>query len=89
MTTAPRAISRLGSVLAAALLLALPAHAQPAPPDPAFLQQALGAMQAQRNQALDQAAVETARAAMTAAELEKAKARIKELEAPKPAEPPK
>jgi len=68
-------------VLAAALLLALPAHAQQAPSDPAFLQQAVAALQQQRNEALDRAAVITANAQMLAAETEKLKARVKELEA--------
>lgn len=58
-------------------VLASPAFAQQQP-DPAFLQRALAAMQAQRNQAQDIAAE---REAQLAVELAKAQARIKELEA--------
>lgn len=64
------------------LLIASPALAQQQPPDPAFLQRALGAMQAQRNQAMDSAAVSEAK-------LAEALARIKTLEASAPKEEPK
>lgn len=53
------------------MLAAWPALAQQQPPDPAFMQRALGALQAQRNQA---------KAAGLADDLAKAQARIKELE---------
>jgi hypothetical protein len=71
-----------------ALMLALPfaANAQTAPPDPALLQHAANALQAQRNQAMDAAAIAEARAAGLADDLAKAQARIKELE-PKPEAP--
>lgn len=61
------------------LLIASPALAQQQP-DPAFLQRALGAMQTQRNQAMDALAVSEAKAAGLADDLGKANARIKELE---------
>ena len=67
-------------VILAFALLATPAFAQQQSPDPAFLQRALGAMQAQRNQAMDAAAVNEAKAAGLADDLAKAQARIKELE---------
>lgn len=70
-------IRRLVILLA---VLATPAFAQQQPPDPAFLQRALVAMQAQRNQAMDSAAVMEAKLAAAADELTKANARIKELE---------
>jgi hypothetical protein len=59
------------------------ALAQQTLPDPAFLQKALSAMQAQRNQAMDALAVSDAKAQMVAEDLAKANTRIKELE-PKP-----
>ncbi len=64
------------------LVLTIPALAQQ-PLDPAFLQRALGALQAQRNQAMDAAAVSEAKAAGLADDLAKAQARIKELETKK------
>lgn len=70
-------------LIVAALLLSSPALAQQQPPDPAFLQRALAAMQTQRNQAMDSAAVLEARLATTADDLAKANARIKEMEAKK------
>lgn len=73
-------------VLAILALLATPALAQQQPPDPAFLQRFLGAMQAQRNQALDVAAVGEAKAQGLAEDLAKAQARIKELEQNKPSD---
>ncbi len=80
-------------VIAALLLIVVPAHAQQADPgagkvavDPAFLQRAVTALQTQRNLALDAQVVSDARAAGLADELAKAQARIKELE-PKPKEP--
>jgi hypothetical protein len=74
-------------LVAAALLAASPALAQQQA-DPAFLNRALTALQAQRNAAMDQAAGEKARADGLADDLAKAQARIKELEKPpaKPAE---
>lgn len=73
-------------LLILACLLATPAIAQQQP-DPAMLQRAIGAVQAQRNQALDQAASCSASAGSLADELTKAQARIKTLE--QPPEPPK
>lgn len=49
-------------------------------PDTALLQRAANAIQAQRNQAMDAAAVAEARAAGLAEDLAKSNARIKELE---------
>ena len=68
-------------LLLVALAFASPAIAQQ--PDPAFLQRALIALQAQRNAAMDQSASETARANGLADDLAKAQARIKELSAPR------
>lgn len=48
--------------------------------DPAFLQRAITAVQAQRNLAMDAQAVAEARAASLTDDLAKAQARIKELE---------
>jgi hypothetical protein len=48
--------------------------------DPQFLQRAVPVLQAQRNQALDAAAAQQARADGLADDLAKAQARIKELE---------
>lgn len=57
---------------------------QPArPPDPAFLQKAILSLQAQRNAALDGAAVAEARAAQLAEDNAKLKAQIEELTKPK------
>lgn len=70
------------ALLALTLLSPLPAVAQvPTPPDPAFLQRALGSIQSQRNQALDAAAACEARVVGLTEDLAKAQARIKELEA--------
>lgn len=55
-------------------------------PDPAFLQKAIVALQAQRNQALDAYAVDEAKIATLNEEIAKANTRIKELE-PKPEAP--
>ena len=74
--------------IAAALSLAAPAFAQQQP-DPAFLQRALGSMQAQRNQAMDALAVSEAKSAGLADDLAKAQARIKELEKPAAIDPKK
>lgn len=75
------------ALIALCLFAATPALAQQAP-DPVFLQRALTAMQAQRNQAMDAQAISTAQAAGLADDLAKAQARIKELE-PKLDEPKK
>lgn len=57
------------------------AHAQQQQqPDPAFMQRALTALQSQRNQALDLAASQEARANGLQDDLMKAQARVKELE---------
>lgn len=70
-----------GRALILVLLLGMSsAAAQQQPADPAFLQRAVTALQAQRNQALDAAAAHEARAAGLADDLAKAQARIKELE---------
>lgn len=66
------------------LLLTVPAFAQDKP-DAAFQARAIQALQAQRNQAMDAAAAQQARADGLQDELSKAQGRIKELEA-KPAE---
>ena len=60
-------------------------------PDPAFLQKALSAVQAQRNQAADVQAALEARLAIVSDDLSQAKKRIKELEdkSPSPASPQK
>lgn len=71
-----------------ALILALlPSVAFAQQPDPAFLQRAAAALQAQRNAALDQAAAQQARADGLADDLAKAQARIKELEPKKDDKP--
>lgn len=59
--------------------LLAPAVAQQ--PDAAFLQRAISAVQTQRNVAMDAAAVAEARVAAVTEELNKAQARVKELEA--------
>ena len=59
-------------------VFSVPAFAQQ--PDPAFMQKAITALQAQRNQALDSAAVAEAKASGVSDELNNAKNRIKELE---------
>jgi len=82
MTTARLVTFLLGS------LIVTSAAAQTQPPDAAFMQRAVSALQAQRNAAQDAAAVAEARAAGLADDLVKARARIKELE-PSPAEKPK
>lgn len=72
-------------ILAAVLIVATinTAFAQNELNDPAFLQRALAAVQAQRNAALDAAAVAEARAAGLSAELTRTQARVKELETKK------
>lgn len=68
------------TVLAAIFCLAAWAGFAQQAPDPAFLQRALSALQAQRNAALDSQVVAEARAAGLTDDLAKATARIKELE---------
>lgn len=65
-------------LILALLLAAGPAIAQQA--DTAFLQRAISVLQAQRNTALDQAALAEAKLAGLADDLAKANARIKSLE---------
>jgi hypothetical protein len=68
------------------VMLSTPALAQQ-PPDPAFLQQAIVAIQAQRNEALDKAAGAQAQVALLSEQITKLRERVKELEAkyePKP-----
>lgn len=60
------------------LLLMSVAYAQQ--PDIPFLQRAIAALQAQRNQAYDQAVMSEAKATGALEDLSKAQARIKELE---------
>jgi hypothetical protein len=50
--------------------------AVPQPPDPAFLQQAVQSLQAQRNEAMDRAAIADANHRMASAEVEKLKGQI-------------
>jgi cell division protein FtsB len=69
------------TLLALALLTAS-AHAQQQPPDPAFMQRALSAMQTQRNQAMDQAAIAQAQAAQAQEEVAKLRAEIEQLKKP-------
>lgn len=69
----------LALLAAASATSALAQQAQP--PDPAFLQRALTAMQGQRNQAMDALAISEAKTAGVAEELAKTTARVKELEA--------
>lgn len=66
-------------LIAATLMAAVAAYAQQQP-DPAVMQRAMNVLQAQRNQAFDQAATAEVRAAGLADDLAKAQARIKELE---------
>mgnify|MGYP001562945755 CR=1 FL=1 len=68
------------AIAALMLIISTSAFAQQQPLDPAFLHRAISALQAQRNQSMDTAAVSEARAAGLADELAKAQARIKELE---------
>ncbi len=60
--------------------LIVPAWSQQMPQDAPFLQRAIGVMAAQRNQALDLVVGEKARADGLQDDLNKAKARITELE---------
>ena len=64
--------------------IATGASAQQAVPDPAFMQKAIAAVQAQRNNALDVAAAAEARATQLAEENTKLKAQIEQLTKPKP-----
>lgn len=71
------------------------AHAQQPPsppPDPAFMQKAMAALQQQRNEAMDRVAGAEARLAVTAEELQKAQIELRQLkmkyEPSKPPEPP-
>jgi Ni/Co efflux regulator RcnB len=67
-------------IVAAVLFSATASNAQQQP-DPAFLQRALTALQTQRNQALDMAAAQQARADGLTDDLAKAQSKVKELEA--------
>lgn len=62
------------------LLIALVVPAVAQQPDPIFLQRAIAAVQAQRNLAMDAAAVAEAKVVAITEERDKAQARIKELE---------
>lgn len=78
-------MARFGSKASLLVLLVVsPALAQQQP-DPAFLQKAIIAMQAQRNAAQDSAAAESARAAMLADEVARLNAELDKLRS----EPPK
>lgn len=66
-------------ILALILTPAVPVVAQTS--DPAFLQRAIAAVQTQRNLAMDAAAVAEAKVATITEELNKERARVKELEA--------
>lgn len=68
-------------VLLFSLVMITSVAAQQQQPDPAFLQRAISAVQSQRNLAMDAAAVAEAKVAAVTAELDKAQARVKELEA--------
>jgi hypothetical protein len=61
------------------ILLAISSSALAQQPDPVFLQKAIAAVQAQRDAANNNAAIETARAAMLADEVAKLKAEIEEM----------
>lgn len=63
------------------ILLALASSAYAQQPDPQFLQRAISAVQTQRNLALDAQAVAEAKVIGLTEELDKAKTRIRELEA--------
>lgn len=65
-------------------LLLMTVNALAEQPDAAFLQKAIGAVQTQRNLALDAAAAAEAKVSIISDDLAKAQARIKELEAKKP-----
>ena len=71
-------------IVIAGLLASTSAFAQQQP-DPAVMQRALNVLQAQRNQAMDSAAIAEARAVGLADDLAKAQAKIKELEPKAPA----
>jgi hypothetical protein len=68
------------SVTIIALLIAAPAFAQGA--DPAFMQRAITVLQQQRNNALDAQAAAEAKASGLTEDLNKALAKIKELDKP-------
>ena len=69
------------TIVIALLLLAVPARAQQPqmPPDPAFMQKAITALQQQRNDALDRQAGSEAKASQLAEENAKLKAENEEL----------
>lgn len=69
-------------------LAAAPAFAEQQPADPAFLQRALDSVATQRNNALNSAAVQEARASLLEEQVKRLEARIKQFEA-NPANPPK
>lgn len=69
---------------AAFILLASPAFAQQ--PDPAFLQKLIPSLEAQRNDAMNKAAVAEAKAAQLAEEVQKLKADAQKAKEAKPQE---
>ena len=75
-------------ILILTLICTSTAFAQQGPPDPAFLQKAITALQQQRNSVMDQLAATQAQFEMTKDELAKVQAHVKELEdkIPKPDE---
>ena len=67
-------------VLLAALLVGSAHAQQPAPPpDPAFMQHALSALQAQRNQAMDNLAASEATSAMATEQIGAARGQVSKL----------
>lgn len=77
--------------VAIAFVLTAPAFAQQQPADPAFLQQAIVALQGQRNRALDEAAAASAQAAKLQQDLNAVTKERDDLKAKvkPPKEPPK
>ena len=66
-------------IIAAVLLASTTAFAQQQQPDPAFLQRALGAIQAQRNQAMDNLAASEAKSAMATEQLDATRGQVSKL----------
>lgn len=62
------------------LMMVLPVNAQQSPPDTATLQRTISVLEQQRNSAMNAAAIAETHGLNFKSELDKAKARIKELE---------
>lgn len=82
------------TLIVLAVLFTTPTLAQQAQPDPAFMQHAIGSLQAQRNAALDAQVLAEAKVAGLMEDLDKANLKIKGLESKlkpedKPTEPEK